>query len=94
MTLYRISELLLATLIQRYIKKIISFQERETERNFTGCQVPHFMVVLILWINLLNLFLIIKSIFLRNMELLSFATLWVNLTDDKLLIYFLSFPGK
>ena len=38
---YRISELMLATLIQRYDKKIILFQERETNWNFTGCQVPH-----------------------------------------------------
>ena len=36
-------------------KKIISFQERENNWNFTGCQVPHFMIVLIPYINLLNL---------------------------------------
>ena len=41
---------MLATLIQRYDKKIISFQERETNWNFTGCQVPHFMIVLIPYI--------------------------------------------
>ena len=35
MTFYRISELMLATLIQRYYKKIISFQEQETRWNFT-----------------------------------------------------------
>ena len=33
-------------LIQRYNKNN-SFQNRETNRNFTGCQVPHFMIVLI-----------------------------------------------
>ena len=44
---YRISELMLATLIQRY--KIISFN-----LNFIGCQVPHFMIVLTPYINLLN----------------------------------------
>ena len=60
MIFYRISELMLATLIQRYDKKIISFQERETNWNFTGCQVPHFMIVLIPYINLLNLSWIIK----------------------------------
>ena len=55
---------MMATLIQRYDKKIISFQERETDWNFTGCQVPHFMIVLILYINLLNLSMIKKmSIF-------------------------------
>ena len=40
------------TLIQRYDKKFISFQERETNWNFTGWQVPHFMIVLIPYINL------------------------------------------
>ena len=38
MIFYRISEIMLATLIQRYLKKIISFQERETNWKFTGCQ--------------------------------------------------------
>ena len=38
---------MLATFTQRYDKKIILFQERKTNRNFTGCQVPHFMIVLI-----------------------------------------------
>ena len=41
---YRISELMLATLIQRNDKKYI------------GCQVPHFIIVLIPYINLLNFF--------------------------------------
>ena len=37
--------------------------------NFTGCQLPYIMIVLILHINLLNLFLIKKNVnFLRNME--------------------------
>ena len=59
---------MLATLIQRYNKKIISFQERETNRNFTGCQLPHFMIVLISDMNLLNLYWIMKCLFLENME--------------------------
>ena len=42
---YRISELMLPTLIQRYDKKIILFQERETNWNFTGFQMPHIMIV-------------------------------------------------
>ena len=67
MIFYHISELMLATLIQRY-DKVISFQEWETNWNFTGCQVPHFMVVLIPKINLLNLSWIIKYLLLRNME--------------------------
>ena len=58
---YRISELKLATLIQRYDKKVIScfdpIQVRETNWNFTGCQVPHYMVVVKPYINLLKPFL-------------------------------------
>ena len=48
---YRISELILATLIQRYDKKKkkkkknISFEEREIHWNFTSCQVPHFTIL-------------------------------------------------
>ena len=40
----RISELMLATFIQRYDKKIVfdPVQKRETNLNFTGCQMPHF----------------------------------------------------
>ena len=36
---------MVSILILRY-DKIISFQERESNRNFTGCQMPHFMFVL------------------------------------------------
>ena len=58
--LFRISELMLPTLIQRYEKKkiisfLIQFKKRETNWNFTGCQMSHFMIVLILCFNLLNL---------------------------------------
>ena len=55
---YRVSELMLPTLIQRYDKKSFIFytvQKRDTNWNFTGCQMPHFMIVLILYINLSNL---------------------------------------
>ena len=76
---YRISELMLAILIQRYDKNYFIFdqvkkrettsiqrydknyfifdhvQKRETNWYFTGCQMPHFKIVLILYINLLNL---------------------------------------
>ena len=55
MIFYRISELMLATLIQRYDKKIVSFQERDTNWNFTVCQMPHLKIVLIPYISLLNL---------------------------------------
>ena len=68
MIFYRIFELILATLIQRYDQNFIPFQERETNWNFTGFQVPHFMIVLIPHINLLNLSYIIKYLFLRTME--------------------------
>ena len=43
---YRISELMLSTLIQRYDEKIISFfyplQKQKTNWNFTGCQMPRY----------------------------------------------------
>ena len=45
---YDISELMLATLIQRYDFIFDPAQKRETNRNFTGFQMPHFMIVLIL----------------------------------------------
>ena len=50
MFLYRISEVMLQTLIKKYDKKSFHFypvQKRETNWNFTGCQVPRFMIVLI-----------------------------------------------
>ena len=49
---------MLPTLIQRYDKNHFIFdpvQKRETNWNFTGSQMSHFMIVLILYINLLNL---------------------------------------
>ena len=57
MIFYRISELKLATLIQRQdkTKKNISFQKRETYWHFTGCQMPHFVIVILPYIKLLNL---------------------------------------
>ena len=68
MIFYRIAKLMLVTLIQRYDKNIFSFQERETSWNFTGFQLSHFVIVLIPYINLLNLSWIIKCLFLRNIE--------------------------
>ena len=69
---YRISELMFAT-----IKNIILFQERETNWYFTGCNVPHFMIIFIPYINLLKLFFfIIKCLFLRNMEPLIVEIHW------------------
>ena len=38
-------------------------QKRETNCNFTGCQMPHFMIMLILCISLLNFFGYKMSIF-------------------------------
>ena len=43
-------------------------QKCKTLWTFTGCQMPHFMIVLIPYINLLNLSWIKKCLFLRNME--------------------------
>ena len=62
---------MLATWIQRYDKNHFIFdpvQERETNWNFTVYPVPHFMIVLIPYIYLLNLSWIIKCLFFRNME--------------------------
>ena len=36
------------------LKTIILFQEGESNCNSTGCQVPHFVIALIPYINLLN----------------------------------------
>ena len=55
--------------------------KNETNWIFTGCQVPHFMIVFVPHINLLNFSLIIKCLFLKNMELLSRAE---TLTMSKL----------
>ena len=67
MILYRISELMLPTLIQRYDKKkSIHFdpvQERDTNRNLTGREMPHFIIVFMPYINLLNLCWIINVYF-------------------------------
>ena len=53
---YCISELMLATLIQKYYKKSFCFKNKRLSDILTGCQVPHFMIVLIsyMYINLLN----------------------------------------
>ena len=58
MILYHISELMLPTSIQRYNKKSFHFdpdQNQEMNWNFTGFQMPHFMILLLLYINLLNI---------------------------------------
>ena len=68
MIFYRISELMLAILIQGYDKKTISSQLRETKWNFSCYQVPYFKIVLVQYINLLNVSWIIKSLVLKNME--------------------------
>ena len=66
---YRNSELMLPTLIQRYEKKFMFYpiQKRKANWNFIDCQMPHFMIVLIPYINLLNLSWIKMSV-MRNME--------------------------
>ena len=45
---YRISELMLPILIQRYVKNhfiLIRFKNEKLTENFTGFQVPHFMII-------------------------------------------------
>ena len=55
MMFYRIFELMLPTLIQGYDKKnhfiFDPGQKQKTNWNFTGCQTPHFMIVLILFVS-------------------------------------------
>ena len=59
--------LTLTTLIQRHDKKSFHFKtEKLYNWNFTGCQVPYFMTVLTLYINLLNLSWIIKCLFFEE----------------------------
>ena len=56
--------IMLQTLIQRYDKNhFYPIQKRETVWNFKGCQIPHFMALLILYIDLLNLFWIKKFLY-------------------------------
>ena len=59
---------MLPTLIQRYDKKNHFISRTRDHWNFTGCQVPHFMIVLIPCTNLLNLSWLIKCLFLRTVE--------------------------
>ena len=62
---------MLPTLIQKYDKKIISFLiqfKKERLIEILGCQMPHFMIVSILYINLLNLSWIKNVYILRNIE--------------------------
>ena len=65
--------------------------------------MSHFMIVLILYINLLSLGWLKKCLFLRNMEPLSFkvskcvqtfTNLWANSADDTLVTFFSYFFQK
>ena len=80
MIVYRISELMLPTLIQRYDKNHLIFDpvlRRGTNWIFTCCQMPHFTIVWILHINLLNLSWIKRRLFLRNTESLCLLVFFV-----------------
>ena len=62
---------MLPTLIQRYDKNHFIFdpvKKCETTSIFTGCQMPHFMIILIPYINLLNFSWMKNAYFFRNME--------------------------
>ena len=69
MIFYRISELMLPTLIQRYDKNHFIFHpvERETNWTFTGCQMPHFIIVLILYIEDIQMF-VVNMTFISSSE--------------------------
>ena len=72
---------MLRTLIQTYDKNHFSFGpvlKREINRNFTGCQMPHFMIVLILYINLSYDVVVNQWItsFHKNRMTIRYITLW------------------
>ena len=75
--------------------KIVSFQEREIYWNFTGCQVPHFMIVLIpyissigpLWvpssINFLHLIIEWVEVYVQISPFASSpGAIWLTLSDS------------
>ena len=67
---------MLPKFIQRYNEKSFHFwssSKWETHWDLTGCQKPHFMILLILYIILLNLSWIKKCLFWRNMEPLIYS---------------------
>ena len=78
---------MLATLIQRYNKKNYFIynlvQERETKWNFTGCQVLHFMIVLIPY----TIYQFIKPFLDNNVFFEEYGALkkqqWINKQTDK-----------
>ena len=59
---------MVATLIQRYDKKIISFQERETKLKFYRLSSATFYDCINTIYQFLNLSWIIKYLFFKNME--------------------------
>ena len=63
---------MLAALIQRYDKNSFPFKNERQNWNCTGCQVPHFMIVLIPYINLFNFLDIWTSIYKKSGALKSF----------------------
>ena len=91
---------MLPTLIQRYDKNHFIFdqvQKRKANWIFTGCQMPHFMIKLIPYINLLNLSLIkIMSIFeeygafkdIHHIPLLCVIIQYIMTVDWKVLLVF------
>ena len=77
---YHISELMLPTLIRNNHFIFYPIQKRETKWNFTGCQRPHFfMILLILYINLFNLSWIKKNVYFWGIwSLKVFSTICVH----------------
>ena len=74
--------------------KIILFQERETNLNLTVCQVPHFIIVFIPYINLLNLSWRRKCLFwgnkvLQNERFLAFDDVFLIWPDVIQLLVFI-----
>ena len=60
---YRASELMLAILIHRYDQKSFHFKNERLTQTLQAVRLPHFMILFIPYINLLNLSWKIKCLF-------------------------------
>ena len=88
MIFYRISELMLASLIQGYDKKTFHFKNEKLTEILQAVRY-HIFYVLIPYIYLLKLSWIVKCLFLRNMEPLIFVEQLDNEGDDDIVCFWI-----